>query len=135
MTLLAELPSQGFQYAVFVYLAAAMLSFAAAGSMFWRRRRQVGRHVPAALALGFLIGALQLIVIVSLAKVRGGDYERTFFRDMMHTSAVVFLPAFFISGFVMAAAGAYLSERVKTAPFPVSRQLELDPGKAVRPLF
>jgi membrane protease YdiL (CAAX protease family) len=116
-----------------VYLAAAMLSFAAAGSLFWRRRRQVGRHVPAALALGFLIGALQLVVIVALSRVPGGDYERTFFRDMMHTSAVVFLPAFFISGFVMAAAGAWLSERAKTTPFPVSRTLDRDPRHALRP--
>lgn len=134
MTPLAELTSSGFEYAVLVYLGAAFISFVAAGSLFWKRRRQVGRHVPSALAVAFLIGLCQLVVVVSLSRVKGVDFEQVFFRDTMHTSAMVFLPAFFISAFVMAASGAYLSERAKTPPFPVSHAIAVEPRKSLRPI-
>lgn len=134
MTPLADLPSAGFEYAVLVYLAAGFISFVAAGSLFWKRRRQVGRHVPSALAVAFLIGLCQLVVVVSLSRAKGTDYEQIFFRDTMHTSAMVFLPAFFLSAFVMAASGAYLSERAKTPPFPVSHTIAVEPGRSARPI-
>ncbi|MCC6740059.1 MAG: CPBP family intramembrane metalloprotease [Planctomycetia bacterium] len=133
MTTPAALPSAGFEYAVLVYLGAAVVSFAAAGSIFWRRRRQAGRHVPTALAVAFLIAVCQLVVVTSLSRVKASDYEGTFFRDTMHTSAMVFLPAFFVSAFVMAASGAYLSELAGTQPFPLSHTLAQEPRGVVRP--
>lgn len=135
MNLLAAVSSGGLEHAVFVYTATAILSFAAAGSLFWKRRRQVGRHIPAALTIAFMIGLCQLLVIVALARVSPGDYEQKFFRDLMYTQSIVFLPALFLSGFVMAATGAWLSERVKTAPFPVTRIAIREPQNSVKPVF
>jgi hypothetical protein len=135
VTSLAALASGGLEHAVFVYTATAILSFAAAGSLFWKRRRQVGRHVPAALAIAFMIGLCQLLVIVALSRVTTGEYEEKFFRDLMFTQSIVFLPALFLSGFVMAATGAWLSERVKTPPFPVTHITVNEPGKAWKPIL
>jgi hypothetical protein len=121
VTLLAALPSEGFQYAVFVYLAAAFVSFVAAANILWRRRRQAGRHVPCALGLAVAVGLLQLLVVVSLGRLRSGTFDQTYFRDTMLATALVLLPAFFISSFVLTASGAFLSERARTPPFPVAR--------------
>ena len=134
MTPLAAVSSGGLEHAVLVYALAAIVSFAAAGSLFWRRRRQVGRHVPAALTIAFLIALCQLLVIVALSRLPPGKFEERFFRDLMDTQSIVFLPALFLSGFVMAASGAWLSERAKTPPFPVSRAAMRDPATAGRPL-
>ncbi|MEK7466089.1 MAG: CPBP family intramembrane glutamic endopeptidase [Planctomycetota bacterium] len=132
---LAAVSSGGLEHAVLVYTATAIISFAAAGSLFWKRRRQVGRHVPAALTIAFMIGLCQLLVIVALSRVAPGKFEERFFRDLMYTQSIVFLPALFLSGFVMAATGAWLSERVKTPPFPVTRLAMTEPEKARKPVL
>ncbi|KAF0240642.1 MAG: Abortive infection [Planctomycetota bacterium] len=118
-----------------VYTVTAIVSFVAAGSLFWKRRRQVGRHVPAALTIALMIGLCQLLVILALSRVPPGKFEERFFRDMMFTQSVVFLPALFLSGFVMAATGAWLSERAKTEPYPVTRVVLKERGKSGWPIL
>lgn len=123
MSLLGTMASSGFQNAVFVYIAASVLSFAAGASLFVRRRREVARHTPAALVLASAVGAMQLLVIAALAQVSDRSFEADYFRDVLSATAIVLLPAFFISTFVMAATGAWLSEKEKTPPFPVANGL------------
>lgn len=130
MTLLAAVTSAGFRDAVLVYLAVAFVSFVAAGSIFWRRRRQAGRHTGSALMLAMFVAAMQLLVIASLARLTGGTYEQAYFRDLMLASAVILLPAFFISSFLMAASGSFLAERAGICPWPVSRAFQRgEPGR------
>jgi len=61
VTLLAAVTSAGFRDAVLVYLAVAFVSFVAAGSIFWRRRRQAGRHTGSALMLAMFVAAMALM--------------------------------------------------------------------------
>lgn len=121
--LASDLPSQGFQFAVLLYIVAGVVSFAASASIYWRRRRQAGRHTACALLLALFVAAMQILVIASFWRIRVAGYEHQYFRDTMLTTAIVLLPAFFISAFVMAAAGAWISERNRMAPFPVARGL------------
>jgi membrane protease YdiL (CAAX protease family) len=119
--LLASPPSSGFQNAVLVYIAAAFLSFAAAASIFFRRRRQAGRHAWCALLLALFVAAMQMVVVLSLRRIPDTDFERNYFRDTMYATALILLPAFFISAFFMTASGAFLAERADIPPFPISR--------------
>lgn len=123
MTPLAALPAPGFKDAVLVYLAAAFVSFVGASWIFWRKRRQAGRHAAAAFGLAMFVAAMQLLVIGSLHGRRLQAYEHAYFRDLMLAMAIVLLPAFFISAFFMSASGALLAERNGLTAFPISRDL------------